>query len=188
MAKKENEIIIPNEVIVNKIYLFRGLKVMLDKDLAELYGVETRRLKEQVKRNLNRFPKHFMFELSLKENEILRSQNATLRFKHGEHSKYLPMAFTEHGILMLSNVLKSGRAIDVSIKIIDVFVQLREALLNQSELRLTIEKIKKKTENNTKNIEVVFQYLDELLEKQEKPGKKEKPRKLIGYKTLMKAK
>ncbi len=94
---------------------------MLDRDLAELYSVETRRLKEQVNKNASRFPKHFMFELSKEENEILRSQNATLR--HGAFSKYLTYAFTEHGVLMLSNVLKSGRAIEMSIKIIDVFVQ-----------------------------------------------------------------
>ena len=93
---------------------------MLDRDLSELYGVETKRLKEQVKRNIERFPKHFMFELTREENEILRSQFATL--KQVEHSKYLPYAFSEHGVLMLSNVLKSARAIEVSIKIIDVFV------------------------------------------------------------------
>ena len=88
--------LIADEAILNKIYYIRGHKVMLDSDLAELYGVETRRLKEQVKRNLNRFPERFMFELTPPENEILRSQNATLR--RGEHSKYLPFVFTKHGI------------------------------------------------------------------------------------------
>ena len=175
MAKKDIAQLISDEVVINKIYFIRGHKVMLDRDLAELYGVETKRLKEQVKRNMERFPKHFMFELTQQENEILRSQFATLR--HGEHSKYLPYAFTEHGVLMLSNVLKSGRAVAVSIKIIDVFVKLRQALVDNTELRLAIEEIRKKTENNTKNIEVVFEYLDELLEKKENP----KPRKAIGY-------
>jgi multidrug efflux pump subunit AcrB len=109
MAK---EMAIPDEVIVNKIYLIRGQKVMIDKDLAQLYGVETKRLKEQVNRNLKRFPTHFMFELSQEENDVfLRSQNATL--KRGAHSKYLPFVFTEHGVLMLSNVLKSNRAIEI---------------------------------------------------------------------------
>jgi hypothetical protein len=87
---------------------------MIDSDLAELYGVETKRLKEQVNRNLDRFPSHFMFELTMEENEILRSQNATLKTGRGAHSKYLPYAFTEHGVLMLSNVLKSSRAIGIS--------------------------------------------------------------------------
>jgi hypothetical protein len=152
---------------------------MLDRDLAELYQVETKRLKEQVKRNPERFPKHFMFELTTQENEVLRSHFATL--KRGEHSKYLPYAFTEYGILMLSNVLKSSRAISMSIKIIDVFVKLRQFLYDSQALRIAIEQLRKKTDNNTKNIEVVFQYLDELLSKKEKP-KQAKPRKTIGYK------
>ena len=94
----ENQII-PDEIIMSKIFYIRGQKVMLDNDLAELYGVETKRLKEQVKRNINRFPERFMFELSRQENELLRSQNATL--KKGEHSKYLPFVFTEHGIFVV---------------------------------------------------------------------------------------
>lgn len=176
MANKQSAVLIPDETVMSKIYFIRGHKVMLDRDLAELYGVETKRLKEQVKRNMERFPKHFMFELTKQEDEIIRSQNAAL--KHGEHSKYLPSAFTEHGVLMLSNILKSGKAIGVSIKIIDVFVKLRQALADNTELRLAIEEIRKKTDNNSKNIELVFQYLDELLEKKEKPA----PRKQIGYK------
>lgn len=174
MLKEEGFIIVPEEVILNKIYFIRNQKVMLDRDLAELYGVETKRLKEQVKRNSRRFPERFMFELTKQENEILRSQNATLR--HGEHSKYLPHAFTEHGVLMLSNVLKSDQAIAVSIRIIDVFVKLRESLLNNAELRLEVDRIKQKLDNQDKNMEVVFRYLDELLEK------KEEPRISIGYK------
>lgn len=176
MAKNDTMIAVSADVIMNKIYYFRGQKVMLDKDLAELYGVPTKRLKEQVKRNIERFPKHFMFELTKVETEILRSQNATLR--HGEHSKYLPYAFTEHGVLMLSNVLKTSRAIGVSIKIIDVFVQLREMLFDNAELRIAIEEIRKKTDNNTKNIELVFQYFEELVDKKEKV----RPRKKVGFK------
>jgi hypothetical protein len=174
MSKVNAGVLIPDEIVMSKIYLIRGQKVMLDRDLAELYQVETKRLKEQVKRNPERFPKHFMFELTKQENELLRSQNATL--KRGEHSKYLPYVFTEYGILMLSNILKSDRAIAVSIKIIDVFVKLRQVFYDYKDLRSAIEEIRKKTENNTKNIEVVFQYLDELLQK------KEEPRELIGYK------
>ena len=172
--------LMPDEVITNKIYLIRGQKVMLDSDLAELYGVETKRLKEQVKRNINRFPGHYMFELTKEENEILRSQNVTLRF-HGEHSKYLPFAFTEHGILMLSNVLKSERAIEMSIRIIDIFVRLREVYADQTEIWLAIEKIKGKLDNQDKNTEIIFHYLDELSNRI--PLIPEPvPRKRIGYK------
>jgi hypothetical protein len=124
MTEKVESTPVLDEMIVSKIHWIRGHKVMLDSDLAELYGVETKRLKEQVNRNSSRFPAHFMFELTKEENENLRLQNATLG--HGTYSKYLPYAFTEHGVLMLSNVLRSDRAIQMSIKIIDVFVKLRE--------------------------------------------------------------
>jgi hypothetical protein len=175
--KTQNELNVPDEMVMNKIYLIRNKKVMLDKDLAELYGVETKQLKRQVKRNIERFPDDFMFELTVQENDSLRSQFGTL--KRGEHSKFLPYAFTEYGILMLSSVLSSDKAISVNIKIMRVFTKIRQALTDTTELRLAIEDIRRKTENNTKNIEVVFQYLDELLDK--KADKK--TRKLIGYKT-----
>ena len=175
MAKNVKLVLVPNEVLIEKIYVFRGQKVMLDNDLAVLYGVETRRLKEQVKRNIERFPERYMFELTKEEAEASRSQIATL--KRGENIKYLPFAFTEHGVMMLSNVLKSRRAIDVSMRIIDVFIMLRETLKNNNELRFEIEEIKKKLHNYGKNIELVFQYLDELLEKKENTV----PRKEIGY-------
>lgn len=171
----ENQII-PDEIIMSKIFYIREQKVMLDSDLAELYGVETKRLKEQVKRNINRFPEHFMFELSRQENELLRSQNATL--KKGEHSKYLPFVFTEHGVLMLSNVLKSESAVQVSIRIIDVFVRLRKVYAEQTEVWLAIEKIKSKLDNQDKNMEIVFRYLDELIDKKDN----QPPRKTIGFK------
>lgn len=175
MATKETAVVIPDEVIMQKIYYIRNQKVMLDSDLAELYGTQTKVLKQAVKRNIERFPQHYMFELTEKENEVLKSQFATS--KRGEHSKYLPYVFTEHGVLQLSNVLKSKRAIEVSIKIINVFVQLREILANNTELRLEVEKIKRKLDNQDKNMEVVFRYLDELLEKKENT----KPRIQIGY-------
>ncbi len=117
-----------------------------------------------------------MFELTKDENDIIRTQNAT--FKHGEHTKYLPYVFTEHGVMMLSNILRNKRAIEVSMRIIDVFILLRETLANHTELRLEIEQIKKKLHNYGKNIELVFHYLDELSEKTEQP----KPeRKQIGF-------
>lgn len=166
---------VPDELIMNKIYFIRGNKVMLDRDLAELYGVETRRLNEQVKRNAKRFPSDFMFQLTLIEQESLMSQIATS--KRGGVRKLL-YVFTEHGVLMLSSVLNSDRAIDVNIKIMRVFTRFRQLLTENTDLRLAIEKLEKKTDNNTKNIEVVFKYLDELIEKKEN----QKPRKQIGYK------
>ena len=162
--------------------LHQGSKSKIDSDLAELYGLETRRLKEQVKRNIERFPKHYMFELTKEEAEVSRSQNATL--KRGENIKYLPYVFNEHGVMILANVLKSGRAIEVSMRIIDIFIKLREMLLDNTELRLAIEKLEKKTENNSRNIEIVFRYFDELTDKKEKPA----PRKQIGYKVPKKKK
>lgn len=176
MNKKTSLSVIPDETIINKIFIIRNQKVMLDSDLAELYQVPTKRLKEQVKRNKERFPQQYMFELTQKELDLLRSQIASSKQGRGG-ARYLPMVFTEHGILQLSNVLKSKRAVAVSFNIIDVFVKLREVLTNNTELRLVIEEIKHKTANNTKNIELVFQYLDELIEKTENP----KPRKAIGF-------
>lgn len=174
--KRADVINLQEGLVISKIYIIRGQKVILDRDLAELYGVETKRLKEQVKRNIERFPTHYMFELSKEESEISRSQIATL--KQGENIKYLPYAFTEHGVLMLSAVLKSPKAILISIQIIDVFVKLRKAILDNNEILIAISRLDKRTENNTKNIEVVFRYLDELLDKKEI----EKPRTKIGYK------
>lgn len=167
---------LPDEVLMNKIYVIRNQKVMLDSDLAELYGVETKQLKRQVNRNIERFPADFMFELTREEYNSLRSQIGTL--KKGEHSKFLPMVFTEHGVLMLSSVLNSPKAIQVNIQIMRIFTSIRKALTDNTELRLIIEEIRKKTDNNTKNIEVVFQYFDELLDKKEKI----KPRTQIGFK------
>ena len=163
MTKNSSEItIIPQEVIINKIYFLRNEKVMLDRDLAELYGVKAIRLREQVKRNLTKFPSHFMFQLTEQEVEIMVSQNAIPSKQHLGGT--FPYAFTEHGVLMLANVLKSERAIQVSIKIIELFVKLREMLVTHTELKLEIERIKKKMDNHDKNIEIVFRYFDELME------------------------
>jgi phage regulator Rha-like protein len=170
------ESIIPNEVITNKIYLIRGQKVMLDRDLAELYDVKNIRLREQVKRNTDKFPEHFMFRLTEIETEFMVSQNAIPSKKHLGGS--LPYVFTEHGILQLANVLTGDRATQMSIRIIEVFVQMREALTDNLNLKLDIEEIKKKLSNHSKNIELVFNYLDELIEKKDN----EKPRNKIGYK------
>ena len=178
MAKKELQALVSEQKILNLIFVVRNEKVMLDRDLAELYGVETKRLKETVKRNMERFPSQYMFELTDQEFAALRSQNATSKEGRGG-SRYLPLVFTEHGVLQLSNVLKSVRAIEVSFKIIDVFVKLREMMTGNTTLKLEIEYIKKKVDNHDKNIELVFQYLDELLEKKEAAPVY---RKTIGYK------
>jgi len=174
MAKKEASLI-PDELIENRIYMIREQKVMLDRDLAELYGVDTKVLKQAVRRNSNRFPEDFMFELTKAEADSLRSQFVTL--KRGAHSKYLPMAFTEQGVAMLSSILNSDRAIRVNIQVIRVFTRFRQMLMDNTELRLEIGKLKQKVENNGKSIDLVFRYLDELIEKQGKP----KPRPQIGY-------
>lgn len=176
MAKKGNVLTIPDEIIMNQIYYIRGQKVMIDRDLGELYAVTTGNLNKAIKRNIKRFPEDFMFQLTEQEYESLRFQNGIL--KQGQHSKYLPYAFTEQGVAMLSGVLTSDRAISVNIQIMRIFTRIRQMLIDNTELRLAIEEIKKKTDNNTKNIELVFQYLDELLEKKENT----KPRKEIGYK------
>lgn len=170
-----SQIIIPNEIISNKIYFIRNQKVMLDRDLAELFDVETKRINEQVKRNIAKFPDHFMFQLSESEFEILKSQIATSSWGG---SRRLPYAFTEHGVLQLSNVLKSERATQMSIKIIEVFVSLRDFLTDNLNLKMEVDMIKKKLINHDKNIELVFTYLDELMDKQENKIERTK----IGYK------
>lgn len=170
-----NEILIPDDIISSKIYLIRKQKVMLDKDLSELYAVETKQLKRQVRRNLERFPQDFMFELSQEEFDNLRSQFGTSSWGG---SRYIPMAFTEQGVAMLSSVLNSPTAINVNIQIIRVFTKIREMLTDTLSMKLEIEEIKKKLSNHTQNIELVFNYLDELIDKKEKT----EPRKKIGYK------
>ena len=167
MAKSSRPVTLPEEVIVRKIHMIRGHKVMIDRDLAELYGVETKRLKEQVNRNVKRFPAHFMFKLSKKENQALRSQNATL--EKGAHSKYLPYAFTEHGVLMLSNILKSAKAIQMSIKIIDVFVKLRELLLTHKDILLKLEKLERQVVRNSEDVQEIFRALKELINPPQEP-------------------
>ncbi len=169
------EVVIPDEIISSKIYLIRDQKVMLDKDLAELYAVETKQLKRQVRRNMERFPEDFMFELNQKEFDNLRSQIGTSNWGG---ARYVPMAFTEQGVAMLSSVLNSPTAIKVSIQIVRVFTKIREMLTDTLSLKLEIEEIKKKLTNHSKNIELVFNYLDELIDKKESA----ESRKKIGYK------
>jgi len=131
------------------IFTIRGQQVMLDADLAQLYGVQTRRLNEQVRRNMDRFPEPFMFQLTHEETVNLKSQNATSSSETGTTSGWggrrkLPLAFTEYGVLMLANVLKSGRAVDVSIRIIESFVRIRAALLAAPDLAKKVAEIEAK--------------------------------------------
>lgn len=162
--------LVPIELIASKIYLMRSVKVMLDRDLAELYGVETKVLKQAVRRNIDRFPADFIFELTKEENQSLRSQNVTL--KRGQHSKYLPFAFTEQGVAMLSSVLKSDRAIQVNIQIMRAFTQLRKMLSTHEDLKRKIESMEKKYDQQ---FQIVFEAIKQLLSEEDKPKKK------IGY-------
>jgi hypothetical protein len=166
---------ISEAIITDKIYIIRNQKVMLDRDLALLYGVETRVLNQAVKRNIGRFPDDFMFEVSKDELDNLISQIVTSSWGG---TRKLPFAFTEHGVMMLSSVLKSDKAIQTNIQIMRTFTKVKQMLLDTSEMKINILQIQKKLENHDKNIELVFSYLDELNEKKED----EKPRVKIGYK------
>jgi hypothetical protein len=134
---KNSHLMIPDEAIIGKIHLIRGMKVMLDKDLAELYFVDTKQLKRAVRRNITRFPEDFMFELSINEFEDLRYQSGTSSWGG---TRYLPMAFTEHGVLMLASVLNSERAIQVNIQIVRIFNRMREVLLVHKDVLLELKK------------------------------------------------
>jgi hypothetical protein len=163
-------------IIENKIVEIRGVKVMLDFDLAELYEVETKRLKESVKRNMKRFPKDFMFELTKTEFENLRTQFATS--KRGG-TRYLPFAFTEQGVAMLASILNSDKAIEVNIAIMRAFVFIRHYALSHKELSEKLSAIEKKY---NKQFADVYEALNYLIGK-EKQIEKQKERKKIGYKS-----
>jgi hypothetical protein len=173
MAKRGDEQMIPDELVMNKIYLIRGKKVMLDEDLAELYQVETKRLNEQVRRNIDRFPDDFMFRLTTKEFENLKSQFATSSW--GGRRK-VPLAFTEQGVSMLSGVLNSETAIRVHIQIIRVFTRMREMIMTHKDILHQLEKIEKKLAGHGDDITLIFQYLKQLL------NPPQQPRRKIGFK------
>ena len=163
----KNRSLVPIEVIENKIFLICGQKVMIDRDLAELYGVKTKGLNQAVKRNHERFPESFMFQLSEQEKDQL----VTIcdRFKALKHSSSLPYAFTEHGVLMLSSVLSSKRAVHVNIQIMKVFVRLREMLTSHNELKGKIEHMEKKYDGQFR---IVFDAIKKLMEEPEKKSLK----------------
>src|SRR5690606_34461491 len=180
MTKTENnEIAIADESVMNQIYVIRGQKVMLDRDLAALYGVETRVLKQAVRRNIDRFPEDFMFEMTTEELQNWRSQFVTSNSDR-QGLRYTPFCFTEQGVAMLSSVLNSKQAIYINIQIMRVFTRIRQMLADNTELRLEIaeikqavDKISKKQDGHNKNIELIFEYIDRLQEKAELPTYKD---------------
>ena len=155
----KNRSLIPIERIERMILLIRGQKVMLDSDLAELYGVTTKRLNEQVRRNLSRFPEDFVFQLTESESDLLRSQIATSKTGRGGR-RYLPYVFTEQGVAMLSSVLNSERAIKVNIEIMRAFVRLRQILASNKELAKKLNELEKKYDAQFK---IVFDVIRELM-------------------------
>ena len=184
MAKKELQALVLEQKILNRIYVIRNEKVMLDRDLAELYGVETKRLKETVKRNKDRFPKDFMFEMTATEFKKWR-ENTALNVADKQGLRYAPFCFTEQGVTMLSCILNSKTAIEVNLRVVRVFVKMREYALTHKEILMQLAKLEKEvssnnrnTEKNSKDIENIFMVLKELLEKEAKPT----PRNKIGFK------
>lgn len=159
---------------MSKILLIRGKKVMIDNDLAELYDVPTKRLNEQVKRNIKRFPEDFMFQLTAAEKEEVVANCDHL--KNLKFSKNLPYAFTEHGAVMLASVLNSDRAIAVNIRIVRIFTQMREMLLTHKDILLKLEQLEKKTTGHDDQIALIFEYLKQLL------TPPQEPRPAIGFK------
>ena len=193
-----NEVVIKGvndiNVIKHRIYEVRGMRVMLDRDLAELYEVEVKYLKRQVNRNIERFPEDFMFEISHEEYNSLRCQNGTLKSGRGQHAKYMPYAFTEEGVAMLSGILRSPMAIQVNINIMRAFVAIRHAIGAWQGVNLKVEQLSHKVDNlnarvdeilheqNENNMEMAVQISalnDALDQLREKPST---PRKRIGFK------
>jgi phage regulator Rha-like protein len=169
---KKTKAIIPVEDIVSKIIILRGNRVTLDRDLAVMYGVETKQLKRSVRRHIDRFPNDFMFQLSNEESRSIRRQFGTL--KRGAHSKYPPMAFTEQGVAMLSSVLSSQRAVEVNISIIRAFVHLRRMISNHTELAQKLGELEEGLDDHDEQILRIFEAIKKLIKEDEKP-------KRIGY-------
>ena len=177
MDSKDKTSLVPltDPMIMEKIYLVRGYKVMLAKDLAELYGYETKKLNQQVKRNLARFPDSFMFQLTAAEVENLRSHFVTA--KVSVKTRTLPYAFTEHGVLMLANILKSATAIKASVHIIEVFVKMREMILAHKDMLLKLQQLEKKQFDHDNHIKQLYQHIKAFI------PEKQKPRQPVGFKT-----
>ena len=165
--------VIPTEAIVTKIYLIRGQKVMLDRDLAELYGVATKRLNEQVRRNEKRFPDDFMFQLTAEEkDEVVAICDHLSNLKY---SKVLPLAFTEHGAIMAASILNTQRAINAGILVVRVFVKMRKMIATHIEMASKLNKLEKQFEKYDENFQIEFEAIKQLFDEEEKPKVK------IGY-------
>lgn len=167
--------ILTDDIVINKIFIIRGQKVMLDRDLATLYGVETKVFNQAVKRNIERFPKDFMFQLTKAELENWRSQFVTSNSEKMS-LRYKPYAFTEQGVSMLSGVLNSAISIQVHIQIIRVFTKMKEMLLTNKDILLKLELLEKGVKTNKKDIAIIFEALKQLL------NIPKEPRKRIGFK------
>lgn len=179
MSEHQNLSVIPDELIMNKILFIRGMKVMIDSDLAELYGVTTKRLNEQVKRNIKRFPEDFMFQLTEEEKQQVVANCDHL--KKLKFSPYLPYVFSEHGAVMLASVLNSDLAIQVNLQIVRVFIKMREVLAAHKEILHKLEQIEKKDIEQDQKIMLIFEYLKQL-EQVKQTELEQGPRKVIkGY-------
>jgi hypothetical protein len=179
MAENNKQVSIPDELIMNKILIIRGIKVMIDSDLAELYGVTTKRLNEQVKRNAKRFPVDFMFQLTEQEK-----QEVVANCDHLERLKYspnLPYVFTEHGAVMLASVLNSDRAIIVNIQIVRVFTRMRQLIETHTEILRKLDQLQKKDIEQDQQILLIFEYLKQL-EQAKQQQEDQANRRLIGFK------
>jgi hypothetical protein len=179
MPDNQTQLKVLDEVIISRILFLRNMKVILDSDLSELYGIPTKRLNEQVKRNSKRFPVHFMFQLTNEEKEQVVANCDHL--KKLKYSPFLPYAFTEHGIIMLANVLNSDRAIQTSIRIVEVFIKMHEMLTAHKELFLKLIELEKKVASHDEKIMLIFEYLKEI-EKTKQQALEQNTRTKIGFK------
>jgi phage regulator Rha-like protein len=181
MEKRVPRISIPDEVIMSKIYLIRSQKVMLDRDLAELYEVETKQLKRAVRRNMDRFPEDFMFELSKAELAEWRSQFGTSN-SETMGLRVSPFAFTEHGVIMLASILNSDKAIKVNLQIVRIFIRMREIMISNKEILFRLERMERNMADHDAQIISILDYMGQLEEvRQQKQDQKD--RKRIGYKS-----
>jgi len=177
MKDAKNQIAIPAPIFEQRIYLIRGYRVMLDSDLADLYEVSTKVLNQAVRRNQNRFPCDFMFQLNEKEAQSLRSQIVTSKIGRGGN-RYLPYVFTEHGVAMLSSILKSERAVKMGISIVRAFIKLREMLATHKDLAHKIEQLEQKQRDQGENLSEINSVLNELMNPSEIESK---PENQIGF-------
>jgi ORF6N domain len=163
MASSRSAALVPVEHITQSILVLRGQRVLLDAELAALYGVSTKRFNEQVRRNRERFPADFMFQLTDEEHTALRSQFATLKLGRGQHRKYLPYAFTEHGAIMAATILNSPRAIEMSVYVVRAFVRLRELLASNTALARKLDELERKYQHHDDAIKAILSAIRELM-------------------------